>query len=101
MKEKKINRSATRQALTSESLLEIREKIKRHESDVGSPEFQIVSKTRAIMMLNNHLQQAKKDYPVARRIVQLVSERKKLLDYLKRKNQERYIEVIDVLGLRR
>ena len=86
--------------LTKEKKREIIEKFIRHEKDVGSPEVQIAILTERINHLTEHLKIHKKDYHSRRGLIQLVSQRKRLLKYLKRTNPAKYQEVIEKLSIR-
>ena len=72
-----------------------------HEGDTGSPEVQIALLTSRINHLNEHLKINKKDHHSRRGLLQLVNRRRSLLDYLKKKDVERYKGLIEKLGLRR
>ncbi len=72
-----------------------------HEGDTGSTTYQVALLTQRILDLTEHLQLHKKDFSSRRGLLKLVSQRRKLLDYLKRKNEEKYQELINNLGLRR
>ncbi len=69
--------------------------------DTGSPEVQVAILTERIKNLTGHFQTHKKDNHSRRGLLKLVNNRRKLLDYLKEKDHERYREVISRLGLRR
>ncbi|MBP9887105.1 MAG: 30S ribosomal protein S15 [Leptospiraceae bacterium] len=69
--------------------------------DTGSPEVQIALLNSRINDLNNHFATHKKDHLSRRGLLKLVSQRKKMLDYLKSKNLERYRNLIKRLGLRK
>ena len=74
---------------------------KLHDSDTGSPEVQIALLTARINELTEHLKKHKKDHHSRRGLLQLVNRRRSLLDYLKKKDNERYKTLIEKLGLRR
>ena len=76
-------------------------KYKRHESDTGSPEVQIALLTERINHLTEHFKLHKKDHHSRRGLLRLVGQRRRLLDYLKGSNLERYRDIIKSLGLRR
>ncbi len=80
---------------------EVIAKYARSEGDTGSPEVQIALLTSRIEALNAHLSIHKKDNHGRRGLLQMVSTRKKLLNYLKNKDIERYRTLIDSLGLRK
>jgi len=73
----------------------------RATSDTGSPEVQVALLTARISMLTDHFKQHVKDHHSRRGLLKMVSRRRKLLDYLKRTDAERYRQVIDRLGLRK
>jgi small subunit ribosomal protein S15 len=72
-----------------------------NESDTGSPEVQVAILTARINYLGDHMNDHKKDYHSKRGLLAMVSKRRKLLDYLKRIDVERYSKVIKALDLRR
>ena len=80
---------------------EIIEKFKTHDGDTGSPEVQIALLTTRIKDLTEHFKIHKKDHSSRRGLLKLVGQRRRLLDYLKRKDLERYRNLIERLGLRR
>ncbi len=80
---------------------EIIEKFKTHEGDTGSPEVQVALLTTRIKDLTEHFKIHKKDHSSRRGLLKLVGQRRRLLDYLKRKDLERYRKLIERLGLRR
>ena len=71
------------------------------DGDTGSPEVQVALLTHNINKLQGHFTDHKKDHHSRRGLLRMVSQRRKLLDYLKRKNAERYLNLIKRLGLRR
>ncbi|CAA0079892.1 30S ribosomal protein S15 [BD1-7 clade bacterium] len=71
------------------------------EGDTGSPEVQIALLTQNINKLQDHFASNKKDHHSRRGLIRMVNQRRKLLDYLKRKNGDRYTDLIKRLGLRR
>ncbi len=72
-----------------------------HDGDTGSPEVQIALLTDRIKHLTEHLKVHAKDHHSRRGLLQLVNRRRSLLDYLKKKDSERYKSLIEKLGLRR
>lgn len=72
-----------------------------HESDTGSPQVQVALLSQRINELTEHFKVHKKDNHSRRGLLKMVSQRRSLLDYLKRKDIERYHEVVNRLGLRR
>jgi len=74
---------------------------RRGEADTGSPEVQIAVLSRRIEELTEHLKAHKKDHHSRRGLLQMVGKRRRLLDYLRREDVERYRALISRLGLRR
>ena len=72
-----------------------------HETDTGSPEVQIALLSARIEYLTEHFKTHKKDHHSRRGLLKLVSQRRRLLDYVKNKDVERYRSVIQRLGLRK
>ncbi len=72
-----------------------------HESDTGSPEVQIALLTERINHLTEHLRVHKKDHHSRRGLLMIVGRRRRLLDYVRRNDVERYRAIIAKLGLRR
>lgn len=72
-----------------------------HEGDTGSAPYQVALLTQRISHLTDHLNAHKKDFSSRRGLLTLVSQRRKLLDYIKKGSEERYQQVIQGLGLRR
>ena len=70
-------------------------------ADTGSPEVQVAILSERILNLTEHLKEHKKDYHSRRGLLMMVGQRRRLLDYLKRKDQSRYTTLIGRLGLRR
>ncbi|GGC00023.1 30S ribosomal protein S15 [Marinobacterium sp. D7] len=73
----------------------------RGEGDTGSPEVQVALLTANIQGLQGHFQAHKQDHHSRRGLIRMVNQRRKLLDYLKKKDADRYLELIGRLGLRR
>ncbi len=73
----------------------------RAEGDTGSPEVQVALLTANINKLQSHFDSNKKDHHSRRGLIRMVNQRRKLLDYLKSKDAERYGQLIKKLGLRR
>jgi small subunit ribosomal protein S15 len=80
---------------------EIADKYQRNEKDTGSPEVQVALLTASIIELTEHMKVHKKDLHSRRGLIAKVNKRRKLLDYLKKKDSTRYTEVIQSLGLRK
>jgi len=72
-----------------------------HERDTGSSDVQIALLTHRVRELTEHLKIHKKDHSSRRGLIIMVSRRRRLLDYVKKKNYEHYQELIKSLGLRR
>lgn len=72
-----------------------------HESDTGSPEVQIALLTTQIADLTEHLRIHKKDHHSRRGLLKMVGQRRGMLNYLRKKDRERYYKLVDELGLRR
>ncbi|PKL01579.1 MAG: 30S ribosomal protein S15 [Tenericutes bacterium HGW-Tenericutes-1] len=88
-------------ALSKERTAEIVKLYQFKEGDTGSPEVQIALLTEEITTLNSHLLVHKHDYHSKRGLLMKVSNRRSLLDYLKSISPERYLALIEKLGLRR
>jgi small subunit ribosomal protein S15 len=76
-------------------------KYRTHETDTGSPEVQIALLTERISGLTEHFQTHKKDHHSRRGLLKLVGQRRRLLDYLKREDVERYRKVLAAFNLRK
>ena len=87
--------------LDSEKRSEIMARFQLHEKDTGSPEVQIALLSAKIAYLTEHFKIHKKDHHSRRGLLKLVGQRRRLLDYLKKKDLERYRIVIQRLGLRK
>ena len=74
---------------------------KLHEKDTGSPEIQIALLSGRITYLTEHFKIHKKDHHSRRGLLKLVGQRRRLLNYLKTKDMERYKAIIDKLGIRK
>lgn len=77
------------------------ESFKLHDTDTGSPEVQIALLSARIEYLTEHFKTHMKDHHSRRGLLKLVSQRRRLLDYVKKKDVERYRKVIQRLGLRK
>ena len=88
-------------AQTTEKKKEIIEKFKTHSTDTGSCEVQIALLTERISYLTEHFKVHKKDHHSRRGLLKLVGQRRSLLDYLKKKNIDRYRTLIKSLGIRK
>lgn len=87
--------------LTPEAKTAIMVEFKLHESDTGSPEVQIALLTKRISEITEHLKVHAKDFSTRRGLLKLIGQRRRLLDYLKRKDINRYRNVIKALGIRK
>lgn len=87
-------------SLTSAQKAEIVNEFKRSDNDTGTPEVQVAVMTNRIQYLTEHFKEHHKDFHSRRGLRTLVNKRRKLLSYLKRKDQARYQDVIKKLGLR-
>jgi small subunit ribosomal protein S15 len=76
-------------------------KFQQHDKDTGSPEVQVALLSERIGHLTEHLKNNHKDHHSRRGLLKMVGKRRALLDYLKRKDLDRYKKLIDTLGLRR
>ncbi|MBF0573559.1 MAG: 30S ribosomal protein S15 [Desulfamplus sp.] len=85
----------------SEKKLEMIEQYRQHETDTGSPEVQVAILTHRINYLTEHVKVHQKDHHSRRGLLVLVGRRRSLLEYLKRKDINRYRALIDKLGLRK
>ncbi len=88
-------------SLSSEAKQSIVAEYARSEGDTGSPEVQVALLSKRIAELTEHFGEHKKDHHSRQGLLKMVNKRRKLLDYLKSKDQDRYRELISRLGLRR
>ncbi|WP_297527885.1 30S ribosomal protein S15 [Thiohalobacter sp.] len=88
-------------SLTAEQKGEIVKNYQLAPGDTGSPEVQVALLTARIQHLTDHFATHKQDFHSRRGLLRLVNQRRKLLDYLKRKDSRRYQDLIARLGLRR
>ena len=88
-------------SITAERKQEVIQEYKTGETDTGSPEVQVALLTININKLQGHFGEHSKDHHSRRGLIRMVNQRRKLLDYLKRKNADRYTKLIERLGLRR
>lgn len=88
-------------SMTAAQKSAIIEEHKRDEKDTGSPEVQVALLSSQIKHLTEHFKHHIHDHHSRRGLLRMVNQRRKLLDYLKSKNQQRYIDLIAKLGLRR
>jgi small subunit ribosomal protein S15 len=88
-------------SITSARKAELITEYATNPTDTGSPEVQVAILSERILNLTEHLKEHKKDYHSRRGLLMMVGQRRRLLDYLKRKDQSRYATLIGRLGLRR
>jgi small subunit ribosomal protein S15 len=88
-------------ATAKETKEQILQNYRTHESDTGSPQVQVALLTQRINELTDHFKTHKKDNHSRRGLLKMVSQRRSLLDYLKRKDIEQYHTIVERLGLRR
>ena len=87
--------------ITKERKTELIGEYQRNDTDTGSPEVQIAILTTRINTLTEHLQGHKRDFACRRGLLMLVSRRRRLLDYLKKVNPQRYLDIIRRLDIRK
>ena len=87
--------------LETEKKQEVIKKFQGHEKDTGSAEVQIALLTTRIQYLTEHFRSHKKDFHSRRGLLKIVNQRRKLLDYLKSKDAERYKKILKELNLRK
>lgn len=87
--------------ITKEEKTEVINKFQKHEGDTGSPEVQIGILTARIVQLTDHLRIHKHDESTRHGLLRMVGRRNKLLAYLKKKNEEGYLQITDDLNIRR
>jgi small subunit ribosomal protein S15 len=88
-------------SITLERKKELISEYATQQGDTGSPEVQVALLTERIRNLSQHMESHKKDFHSRRGLLLMVGQRRRLLDYVKRKNETRYQELIKRLGLRR
>ena len=88
-------------AVTTADKARILSQYQRKQGDTGSPEVQVALLTERINMLTEHFKSHVKDFHSRRGLLTLVSQRRSLLDYLKRSNADQYRSLIERLGLRK
>jgi small subunit ribosomal protein S15 len=87
--------------LNTDAKREIIDRFKAHEKDTGSPEVQIALLSNRITYLTDHFKVHKKDHHSRRGLLKLVGQRRRLLNYLKKIDNTRYLNIIKELGLRK
>lgn len=88
-------------ALTKDKKTEVIGTYKTHTKDTGSPEVQVALLSERISYLTEHFKNHAKDHHSRRGLLKLVGQRRRLLDYLKSKDSDRYAELIKKLGIRK
>ena len=88
-------------ALNADKKSELIGKFRNHDTDTGSPEVQIALLSERITYLTEHFQTHKKDHHSRRGLLKLVSQRRRLLDYVRSQDVERYRKIIHELGIRK
>jgi small subunit ribosomal protein S15 len=88
-------------ALTADRKSELIGQFRNHETDTGSPEVQIAILSERITYLTEHFKTHKKDHHSRRGLLKLVSQRRRLLDYVRSQDVERYRKIILELGIRK
>lgn len=88
-------------ALTADRKTELIGKFRTHDTDTGSPEVQIALLSERIGYLTEHFKTHKKDHHSRRGLLKLVSQRRRLLDYVRSADVERYRKIIHELGIRK
>jgi len=88
-------------SINAESKSKVVSEFKRTENDTGSPEVQVALLTARIQYLTEHFKAHKHDHHSRRGLLRMVNQRRSLLDYLKKKEIQRYRDLIERLGLRR
>ena len=88
-------------SINAETKSKVVSEFKRSENDTGSPEVQVALLTARIQYLTSHFKTHKHDHHSRRGLLRMVNQRRSLLDYLKKKEIQRYRDLIEHLGLRR
>lgn len=88
-------------ALSKEEKTDLIKDLKTNKNDTGSPEVQVGIFTQQIKKLTDHLKKHKKDEHSRRGLLKMVGKRRRLLDYLKHKDEKRYEAIVKKLGLRK
>lgn len=87
--------------ITKEKKAEVIGQFANQDGDTGSPDVQIAILTTRINQLTEHMRSHKKDYGTRRGLLGMVSRRRRLLDYVRSKNPDRYLDIIERLGIRK
>ncbi|KAL7526485.1 hypothetical protein ACHAXR_001508, partial [Thalassiosira sp. AJA248-18] len=86
--------------LSEQRIIELRLAHRRHETDTGSPEYQVAGMTERISHLTMHLKEHPKDFSTRRGLVALVNKRRRLLNYLYSEDEQAYVDIVGALGIR-
>lgn len=86
--------------LSQQRIQELRENYRRHPTDTGSPEYQVAGMTERISHLTQHLKEHPKDFSTRRGLVALVNKRRRLLNYLYKEDEQRYVDIVSGMGIR-
>jgi small subunit ribosomal protein S15 len=87
--------------ISKENKQEVIEQFRKQDGDTGSPEVQIALFTKRINALTEHMRSRTRDYSSRRGLLGLVSRRRRLLDYLRREDPQKYLDIIGRLGIRK
>jgi small subunit ribosomal protein S15 len=88
-------------AITKEKKAELVKEFQREAGDSGSPDVQIAILTNRIQHLTAHMQKNKKDYSTRRGLLGMVSRRRRLLDYVRKHDADRYLDLLERLNIRK
>lgn len=99
--EKKASKKEITKKATAGKKVDLIKKYQSHKDDTGSTEVQIAILTKKVSDLTKHLQAHKKDFDSRRGLLMMVGKRRRLLNYLKKIDEEKYTKLITDLGLRR
>lgn len=86
--------------VSAQRIADLRVEHRRHETDTGSPEYQVAGMTERISHLTLHLKEHPKDFSTRRGLVALVNKRRRLLNYLFQEDENKYVEIVAALGIR-
>lgn len=87
--------------ITNEKKAELIKEFQREEGDTGSPDVQIAILTTRINNLTEHMRSNKKDYSTRRGLLGMVSQRRRLLDYVRKMDADRYLDLLERLNIRK
>ena len=88
-------------AITKEKKVELVNEFQAKDGDTGSPEVQIAILTTRINHLTEHMRSHKKDYSTRRGLLGMVSRRRRLLDYVRKNNADKYLDLLERLNIRK